>query len=103
MKEMISVRSNPYFTQKENEKIVQLQTCMELVIIHTNGKTYNVDKRGILFSKSKLDETRLIVSPEMLTSLITEMQLHQKKLESFRQNADQLNSLIQHLSEPKQI
>lgn len=98
---MISVRSNPYFTQKENEKIVQLQTYMELVIIHTNGKSYNVDKKGVLFSKSKLDETRLIVSPEMLTSLITELQLHQKKLESFRQNADQLNSLVQHLSETK--
>jgi hypothetical protein len=98
MKEMISVRSNPYFTQKENEKTLQLDSCLEVVIIHTDGKTYNVNKKGAIFSKSKLDETRMIVSPEMLSSLITELQLHRKKLEVFRQNADKINSLINHLS-----
>lgn len=48
-----------------------------------------------------MNEIRLIVSPEMLSSLITELQLHQGKLETIRKNGDQINSLIKHIHETK--
>jgi hypothetical protein len=97
MKQMISVRSNPYFTQKENEKTFQLQSCLEVVIIHTDGKKYKLGKNDFI-AEANFNESRFIVNSEMLSSLITELQLHQKKLEVFRQNADKINGLINHLS-----
>jgi len=98
MKQVISVRSNPYFTQKENEKTFHLQSCLEVVIIHTDGKKYKLGKSDFI-SETNFNESRFIVTPELLSALITDLQLHQKKLEVFRQNADQINGLINHLSE----
>jgi NAD-dependent SIR2 family protein deacetylase len=40
----------------------------------------------------------MIVSPYMLQVLITELQLHQKKLNNITKNADQLNSLVKHIN-----
>jgi hypothetical protein len=98
MKEVISVRSNPYFSQKENEKVFQLESKLELIIIHSDGKSYEANKDGIK-SKYKLSETRLLVTPELLTHLITELQLHQKKMEGFRENSDKINTLIGYINE----
>ena len=95
MKQMVSVRSNAYYTQDEGE--LSLRPMLELVIIHTDGKNYKLGKNDIE-SSPKLSESRLIVSPEMLQHLITDLQFHQKKLESIRKNADQLNSLIRHIT-----
>jgi len=91
MKQVISVRSNPYFTQKENEKTFQLQSSLD-------GKKYKLGKSDFI-SETNFNESRFIVTPELLSALITDLQLHQKKLEVFRQNADQINGLINHLSE----
>jgi hypothetical protein len=33
-----------------------------------------------------------------LQHLITDLQLHQKKLDGIRKNADQLNSLVRHIT-----
>lgn len=97
MKELITVRSNPYFTQKEDSGAFSLQAHLELIIVFTDGKEYQL-KKDSLNSSYKISETRLIVNAEKLTTLITELQLHQKKLESYRHNSDQINSLINHIS-----
>lgn len=94
---MVSVRSNAYYTQEEGQKEFALNPMLELVIIHTDGKNYKLTKNDIE-SSQKLTESRLIVSPEMLQHLITDLQLHQKKLEGIRKNADQLNSLVRHIT-----
>ncbi len=94
---MVSIRSNAYYTQEEGQKEFALNPMLELVIIHTDGKNYKLTKNDIE-SSPKLSESRLIVSPEMLQHLITDLQLHQKKLVSIRKNADQLNSLVRHIT-----
>lgn len=40
----------------------------------------------------------MIVNPAMLEDLITDLKLHQKKLNGIRQNADKLNALVKHIS-----
>jgi hypothetical protein len=97
MKQMLSVRSNAYYTQEEGEKEFALKPMLELVIIHTDGKNYKLTKND-MESSPKLSESRLIVSPEMLQHLITDLQLHQKKLDGIRKNSDQLNSLVRHIT-----
>jgi hypothetical protein len=101
MKQMMSVRSNAYYTQEEGQKEFALNAMLELVIIHTDGKNYKLTKNDIE-SSPKLAECRLIVSPEMIQHLITDLQLHQKKLEGIRKNADQLNSLVRHITSDEQ-
>lgn len=97
MKEVLSVRSNPYYTQQDVNNEFALKAHIELVIIHTDGKNYNLTEKQIE-SYPKLSEIRLVVSPEMLQHLITDLQLHQKKLDGFRKNADQLNSLVRYIN-----
>jgi hypothetical protein len=97
MKQMVSVRSNAYYTQEEGEKEFALKPMLELVIIHTDGKNYKLTKND-MESSPKLSESRLIVSPEMLQHLITDLQLHQKKLDGIRKNADELNSFVRHIT-----
>jgi hypothetical protein len=97
MKQMVSVRSNAYYTQEEGQKEFALNPMLELIIIHTDGKNYKLTK-NVIESSPKLAESRLIVSPEMLQHLITDLQLHQKKLGGIRKNADQLNSLVRHIT-----
>jgi hypothetical protein len=97
MKQMLTVRSNPYYTQQEEGSEFLLKSHLEIVIIHTDGKDHKLTKKGIE-SFPNLTETRLLVSPELLQDLITDLQLHQKKLEGFRKNADQINSLIKHIT-----
>ena len=97
MKQIISVRSNAYYTQEENPKEFALTPMLEIIIIYTDGKDYKMGKNDIS-STPKLSETRMVVSPTMLQSLITDLQLHQKKLDGIRKNSDQLNSLIKHIT-----
>lgn len=97
MKQIISVRSNAYYTQGERVEEFSLKPMLELVIIYTDGKNYKLTKNNIE-SSPKLSESRLIVSPEMLQHLISDLQLHQKKLDSIRKNSDQINSLIRHIT-----
>ena len=101
MKQMLSVRSNAYYTQGEGQKEFALNAMLELVIIHTDGKNHNLTKNDIE-SSLKLSECRLIVSPEMIQHLITDLQLHQKKLEIICKNADQLNSLLRYITSDKE-
>jgi hypothetical protein len=98
MKQIISVKSNAYYTQEEQQNEFALNPMLELVIIHTDGKEYKFTKND-LSSSTKIAETRMILTPEMLQSLITDLQLHQKKLNGIRKNADQLNSLVKHINE----
>lgn len=97
MKEILSVRSNVYYRQEEGQEFA-LKAMLELVIIHTEGKNYKLTKNN-LKSSAKINESRLIVSPEMLQQLIVDLQFHQKTLEGVRKNADQLNSLVRYIGE----
>lgn len=95
MKQIISVRSNAYFSQTEDEGF-EIRPMMELVIIHTNGKSYKVEQ-DLLKTKETIAEARLIVGPKMLTELITELQLHQSKMATMQHNADSINTLAKHI------
>ena len=103
MKQLVTVRSNTYYEQNEGETPFSLKPLMELVIIHTNGKDYLVTKAGAIVGKPILEEIRLLVNPELLTSLITELQLHQRKFEVISKNADQLSTLVRHISKEAEL
>lgn len=70
---------------------------MELIIVYADGKEHKITPKG-LKQEVKCSEVRMIVSPFMLQVLITELQLHQKKLNKITKNADQLNSLVKHIT-----
>lgn len=88
---MIAVRSNAYFAQKEVEGL-EITPQMELVIIHTNGKNYTVEDDNLI-TQDRISEIRLVVSRNMLTQLITELQLHQSNMGVMQHNADSINTL----------
>ena len=94
---MISVRSNTYYSQDENHKEFELNPMLELIMIYADGKDWKLTPKG-LTPQVKIQEVRMIVNPEMLQNLITDLQLHQKKLTGIRENADKLNSLVKHIS-----
>jgi len=97
MKQVLSVRSNTHYTQEENDKEFVLKPMMELIVIYTDGKEHKLTPKGIK-QEVKLSEVRLIVSPYMLESLITDLQLHQKKLAGITANADKLTALVKHIN-----
>lgn len=101
MKQLLQVRSNMHYTQEERINKVELNPMMELILIHTDGNDYKVSAKG-LEQKPKLSEARMTVSPEMLESLITDLQLHQKNLNRIRMNADKINALIKHVEPENQ-
>ena len=97
MKQIISVRSNTHYTQEENDKDFVLKPMMELIVIYADGKEHKLTPKGIK-QEVKLSEVRLIVSPYMLERLITDLQLHQKKLAGITANADKLSALVKHIN-----
>jgi transcriptional regulator NrdR family protein len=92
-KVILSVRSNPYYGQQDSERFI-LQPVLELVIIHSDGKNYEIQEDGSIISKIKLAETRLIVGPETLESLIEQLTNHQQKMKGIEKNAEQINKLV---------
>lgn len=99
MKQLLEVRSNAHYTQPESEKDeFELKAWLELVIIHTNGKKYEVKGKSIV-TETAIAESRFIVSPEMLTQLISDLQMQQKKMEGIRHNAEKLTSLVRYVSQ----
>ena len=97
MKQIISVLSNTHYTQDENDKDFTLKPMMELIIIYADGKEHKITPKG-LKQEVKCSEVRMIVSPYMLQTLITELTLHQVKLNGITQNADKLSSLVKHIT-----
>jgi hypothetical protein len=97
MKQMISVLSNTHYSQEQNDKEFDLKPMLEVIIIYADGKEHKLTPKGIK-QEVKLSEVRMIVSPVMLESLITDLQLHQKKLNGIRENADKLNALVKHIN-----
>ena len=97
MKQVLSVRSNTHYTQEENDKEFVLKPMMELIVIYADGKEHKLTPKGIK-QEVKLSEVRLIVSPYMLESLITDLQLHQKKLAGITANSDKLTALVKHIN-----
>jgi hypothetical protein len=98
MKQIVSVRANGYYQQKESEKDFTLIPMVELVIIYTDGKNYTVED-DLLISDNKYSESRMIVSGDMLQTLITDLQLQQKIMNGLKQNAEKLNSLVKYIQE----
>jgi hypothetical protein len=70
---------------------------MELIIIYADGKEHKLTPKG-LKQEVRCSEVRMIVSPFMLESLITDLKLHQKKLDNIIKKADQLSSLVKYMS-----
>ena len=97
MKQIISVFSNTHYTQDEKDTEFVLKPMMELIIVYADGKEHKITPKG-LKQEVKCSEVRMIVSPFMLQTLITELQMHQKKLNNIIRNADYLSSLVKHLS-----
>lgn len=102
MKQVLSVRSNTHYTQEENDKEFVLKPMMELIVIYADGKENKLTPKGIK-QKVKLSKVRLIVSPYMLESLITDLQLHKKKLAGITANADKLTALVKHISSDDKV
>lgn len=102
MKSIIDVRSNPYYSQSEVGEKFKLNAHLEIILIHSAGKVYKV-KNKQLVAESAFEETRYLVSPEMLQELITGLQLHQQKLNGIRNNAEELNALIKKVSNPAKV
>ena len=98
MKQLISVRSNSHYTQEENGTEFELKPMMELILIYADGKDYKLTPKKGISQEVKLSEVRMIVNPAMLEDLITDLKLHQKKLNGIRENADKLNALVKHIS-----
>jgi hypothetical protein len=96
MKQIISVLSNTHYTQDEKDKEFVLKPMMELIIVYADGKEHKLTPKG-LKQEVKCSEVRLIVNPFMLNHLITELQLHKKKLEGIVSNADKLTALVKHI------
>ena len=96
MKELVNVTTNAFFLQNEKENNFHLTGCIEIVLIYTDGKDYNVSPDGKLKSKMKLTETRLIASGEMMQELITGLQLHHQKLLSGQKFAYEINALAKY-------
>ena len=96
MKQVLDVRSNAYYTQTENAKEFELKAFLEIIIIHTDGKDYKI-KAGKLKTSPNLTESRFVCSPEQLTQPINDLQMHQKKMEGIRQNADKLTGLVKYI------
>lgn len=101
MDQMVAIKSNAFLLQDDTKEKVSFLPQMELVIIHTDGKDYTWTKTG-LNSKARFDEIRLIVTPDMLQELITQLQLHQTKLKQFRDNATELNAMIRLITEAQE-
>lgn len=97
MKQLISVRSNTHYAEREEAEKFELLPVMELVLIYTDGKDYKVVKDE-LKPTNKLSEVRISIDPFSLESLITNLQLHQEKLKRARDNADKLNALVKHIN-----
>lgn len=102
MKQMISVRSNTYYSQDENHKEFELNPMLELIMIYADGKDWKLTPKG-LSPQVKINEVRMIVNPAMLEMLITDLQLHKKKLIGIRENADKLNALVKHITSDDKV
>jgi hypothetical protein len=102
MKQIISVFSNTHYTQEENGKDFVLKPMMELIIVYADGKEHKITPKG-LKQEVKCSEVRMIVSPYLLEHLITELQLHKKKLEGITANADKLTALVKHISSDDKV
>ena len=98
MKQLISVRSNTHYTQEEKGTEFELKPMMELILIYADGKDYKLTPKKGISQEVKLSEVRMIVNPAMLEDLITDLKLHQKKLNGIKENADKLNALVKHIS-----
>jgi hypothetical protein len=98
MKQLISVRSNSIYSQKDSTNgEFKLEACLELIIIHTNDMEYKVVKNKLV-SERIYSDTRITMDAEGVTALITELQFQQKKIESLRRNAEQLNTMVSHIA-----
>lgn len=93
MKQLLEVRSNCHYTQSEGVGSFELKATMELVLIHTEGYNYTLSKNK-LENKVKLNETRMVLSPDMLDALIVQLQMHKTKLAQIKENAIQINTLV---------
>lgn len=93
MKELITVRSNAVYFEKTETKTLTLGARLEIVLIHTDGKKYEVEDEE-LTATNNIVEHRYFVDSSMLASLITELQFHQKKLEALNTNAETITHII---------
>jgi hypothetical protein len=93
MKELLEVRSNAFYIQTEGEKI-NFEAVLEVVLIHTDGFAYT-EIEGTVKRTLKFEETRMLLTSQGLTDLIVQLQLHQKKLEQIRHNAEELTSIVE--------
>lgn len=99
MKHALEIRANALYFHEQKEGNIQLNPKLELVLIHSDGYEYFMDRDNKEFEKAfKIVETRLIVSPEMISDLIIQLKVHQENLNNLRANADNINALIKNFN-----
>lgn len=96
MKELLTVRSNAILMLDETSKEFNTVPRLELVLIHTDGKKYRIDADNLI-TEQNVEESRLMVSPTMLNHLITDLQLHQSKMNALQQHSDSINTLAKYI------
>lgn len=100
MKQIFEVRSNPVFTPVESKTEFKLETQIEIVLIHTDGKIYLLNKKeDNIVTQSKIAESRFVINEEALQTMITDLTLHLKKLQNMKSNATKINSLVKYMQE----
>jgi hypothetical protein len=78
MNEIIDIRANIY-TQDVNTQTLTTEPFIELVIIHSDGKNYEI-RDDKLVSIPLLSDTRFVLSPKEFDRMILDMQDWQKTL-----------------------
>lgn len=95
MKNIIEVRGNAIYTGTDNE----LKPQVELIIIHTDGKQYNVKGKEVV-TVPILRETRFTADPEELDRLIADLQKFKLMMTTIQQNCKVINSVVEQLNKP---
>jgi hypothetical protein len=101
MQEIISVRSNIFFTQEQKDKSLSLTPVIELVIVHTSGKEYELNSKDQIVSTPKIMESRMLVSSQMLKSMINDLELINRNMNTLDKNADKVNKLLEYMQAPE--
>ena len=103
MKELVNVRTNVIFLQNEAENEFNLSGCLEVVLIYTDGKDYQITSKGEMKASHKLTEIRVIVNEKMMAELITGLQLHNQKLIAAKGSANSINAMAQYAKNQSEL
>lgn len=97
-KQIAAIRTN--FLYRVEDKTGELAPEVELIIVHSDGKGYELSKKGGgVTSYNRIHESRFMLSPDALTQMLGELQPVASFLQQHKQNAVSLNRVVKMLRE----